>query len=137
MENKWEGKYILNIDKIDQQHKTFFDLWNTETKQVDKQDETEMIFIIEKLENYLKDHLEYEEELLRESNYYDLENHIEEHKFFIQKINSLKQELTYYNPLVFEKTTLFMKQWFLSHILISDKKYQETVIAFQEQKEEE
>ena len=73
MENKWENKYILNIDKIDQQHKAFFDLWNTEIEQVDMQDDTQLPFIIEKLENYLKTHIAYEEELLRESDYKDIE----------------------------------------------------------------
>lgn len=136
MQNKWEDKYILNIDQIDQQHKTFFDLWNTEIHQVELKDEAQMISIIEKLENYMKDHLEYEEKLLRDSNYEDIESHIAEHRFFVQKVNSLKQELTYNNPLLFDKTTLFIKQWFLSHVLLSDKKFQETVIAYQKQNEE-
>lgn len=134
MENKWENKYILNIDKIDQQHKGFFELWNTEVKLMNKQDDAQLAFIIEKLESYLKSHLAYEEALLRKSDYKDIESHISEHRFFIQKVESLKQELTYNNPLLFEKTTLFMKQWFLSHILLSDKKYQDTVIDYQKQK---
>ena len=126
MENNWTDKYLLNIDRIDQQHKDFFELWNKEIKQVDIQDHAQMAYVIEKLEDYLKDHIKYEEELMRKSDYKDIEKHIAQHKFFIQKIDNLKQELSYNNPLLFEKTAIFMKKWFLSHIIQSDKKYQET-----------
>ncbi|MDA3896121.1 MAG: hemerythrin family protein [Desulfobacteraceae bacterium] len=130
MDDNWTTKYLLNIDEIDKQHKVFFELWNKEINQVDMQDDTLLISVIEKLEAYLKGHLRYEEAILRKSDYEDLENHIAEHQFFIQKIEAFKQELSYHNPLLFEKTALFIKKWFLSHILQSDRKYRETVIAY-------
>jgi len=130
MKNNWTDKYLLNIDRIDQQHRAFFDLWHKEINQVDMQDHTQLAYVIEKLEDYSKDHFKYEEELLRKSNYKDIEKHIDQHKFFIQKVDNLKQELSYSNPLVFEKTSVFMKKWFLSHIIQSDKKYQETATEY-------
>lgn len=131
MEDNWTTKYLLNIDKIDKQHRVFFELWDKEVNHVDMQDDTQLIFVIEKLEDYLKGHLRYEEAILRKSQYKDLDNHIAEHQFFIQKIDTFKQELTYHNPLLFEKATLFMKKWFLSHILQSDRRYRETVNEYQ------
>lgn len=130
MNGSWTDKYLLNIDKIDQQHRVFFELWDKEMKQADLEDHLQMATVIEKLENYLKEHFKYEIELLRKSNYEDIDNHIEQHKFFIQKVNNLKQELNYNNPLLFEKTALFMKKWFLNHIIQSDRKYQETALGY-------
>ena len=130
MGNNWTDKYLLNIDQIDQQHKAFFELWDKEIKQVDMQDHIQLACVIEKLEDYLKNHFKYEEEMLRKSDYKDIENHIAQHKFFIQKVDNLKQELDYSNPLLFEKTAVFMKKWFLSHIIHSDKKYQETATEY-------
>ncbi len=134
MESKWTNKYLLKIDKIDQQHKVFFELWDKEIKQVDMQDHMQMVSVIEKLENYLKDHIRYEEEILRKANYKDIERHIAQHKFFIQKVDNLKQELNYNNPLLFEKTANFMKKWFLIHIIQSDKKYQKTATEYLKRK---
>jgi len=42
----------------------------------------------------------------------------------------MKLELNYKNALLFEKIALFMKKWFLSHIMQFDKKYQETVLSY-------
>lgn len=130
MENNWTDKYLLNIDQIDQQHKVFFELWDKEIKQVNMQDHIQLTCVIEKLVDYSKSHFKYEEEMLREIDYKDIEKHIAQHKFFIQKVNNLKQELNYNNPLLFEKTAVFMKKWFLNHIIQSDKKYQETATEY-------
>lgn len=129
MEN-WSTKFILNIPEIDSQHNGFFELWDKELKLIDASNEDQLVFIIEKMENYIKDHFTAEENLLIKSGYIDLENHIIQHQFFIQKINEMKLELNYKNALLFEKIALFMKKWFLSHIMQFDKKYQETVLSY-------
>ena len=129
MEN-WSTKFILNIPEIDSQHNGFFELWDKELKLIDASNEDQLVFIIEKMENYIKDHFTAEENLLFKSGYIDLENHIIQHQFFIQKINEMKLELNYKNALLFEKIALFMKKWFLSHIMQFDKKYQETVLSY-------
>ncbi len=135
MKNNWTDKYILNIEEIDQQHKVFYDLWDSEIEKVDKNDDAQMASIIHKLEDYLKEHLKYEEELMQKAGYKDINMHIAQHKFFINKVDSLKQELNYSNPLLFEKTTVFMKKWFLHHIIQSDKKFQKTVSEYLKQTE--
>ena len=135
MEN-WSTKFILNIPEIDSQHNGFFELWDKELKQIDASNEDQLVFIIEKMENYIKDHFTAEEDLLIKSGYIDLENHIIQHQFFIQKINEMKLELNYKNALLFEKIALFMKKWFLSHIMQFDKKYQETVLSYLKKNQE-
>ncbi len=135
MEN-WSTKFILNIPEIDSQHNGFFELWDKELKLIDASNEDQLVFIIEKMENYIKDHFTAEENLLIKSGYIDLENHIIQHQFFIQKINEMKLELNYKNALLFEKIALFMKKWFLSHIMQFDKKYQETVLSYLKKNQE-
>lgn len=135
MEN-WSTKFILNIPEIDSQHNGFFELWDKELKLIDASNEDQLVFIIEKMENYIKDHFTAEENLLIKSGYIDLENHIIQHQIFIQKINEMKLELNYKNALLFEKIALFMKKWFLSHIMQFDKKYQETVLSYLKKNQE-
>ena len=129
MEN-WSNKYLLNIDDIDEQHRGFFELWDKECKQDDIKDWEKLTSIIEKLEDYIKKHFLMEEEMLKNSNYPEIENHIAQHKFFIQKVDEMKLELNYMNSLLFEKISLFMKKWFLGHINQSDRAYIETVICY-------
>lgn len=128
MENNWDNKYLLDIKEIDEQHKTFFDLWHKGFNQVDAKDHQQVAEIIDKLQEYIKVHFKYEEEMMANANYDDLSNHIQEHKFFIQRVDNLRQELSYNNPLLVEKTAMFMKKWFLGHIIQSDSKYKEAVL---------
>jgi len=53
MEN-WSTKFILNIPEIDSQHNGFFELWDKELKLIDASNEDQLVFIIEKMENYIK-----------------------------------------------------------------------------------
>lgn len=127
MENNWSDKYLIGIDEIDEQHRGFFELWDKECKQPDMQNPEKLAPIIEKLEDYIKTHFSYEEKLLEKAGYDHIENHKKQHRFFIQKVDEMKQELTYENPLLFEKSVTFIKKWFLSHIMQSDKDYAEIV----------
>ena len=129
MEN-WNEKYLLNIEDIDEQHRGFFELWDKECRHVDVEDWEKLTSIIEKLEDYIKEHFLAEEEILKNSNYPDLEYHLEQHKFFIYKVDEMKQELRYMNALLFEKLTVFMKKWFLGHINQSDRNYKDAVINY-------
>lgn len=128
MENNWTYKYLLNIEEIDKQHRTFFELWDKECPLTDNKNLEILLKIVEKLEDYIKIHFLYEENLLEKLKYDELENHKAEHNFFVQKVDEMKQEIKYSNPLTFKKIADFMKKWFLSHIIVSDKKYQETVL---------
>ena len=134
MEN-WSDKYLLGITDIDEQHRGFFELFNH--KPLSEMDRDEMALMLTQLNNYIKNHFKQEQELMKKSKYPDFENHLAEHKFFVQKITEMNQEFNYMNPLLYEKITIFMKKWFLSHIMASDKKYQEHVINYLNQQKHE
>lgn len=129
MEN-WNDKYLLNIEIIDDQHRGFFELWDKECRHVEDKDWKKLSAIIDKMEDYIKEHFLAEEEILKNSKYPDLESHLEEHEFFIRKIGEMKQELSYKNHLLFEKISVFMKKWFLGHINQSDRNYRDSVIGY-------
>ena len=129
---QWSDKYLLGINEIDEQHRGFFELCNH--KPLSEMDRAEMALMLEQLNDYIQNHFRHEQELMKQAKYPDLESHLEEHKFFIQKVQEMKQEYSYMNPLLYEKITIFMKKWFLSHIMFSDRKYQEYVVNYLNQK---
>lgn len=127
MEKSWNDKYLINIKDIDEQHRGFFELWDQKQKMADLENPDQLAQIIEKLEDYIKFHFSYEEKLLEDEGYENIENHKSQHRYFIQKVDEMKQELVYLNPLLFEKTAAFMKKWFLGHIMQSDKNYAQAI----------
>jgi hemerythrin-like metal-binding protein len=121
------NKYLLNIKSIDEQHRLFIELLEEELRSKNKLDSANLIDAINQLEDYVKSHFNTEELLLEKSGYSDLESHRAQHLFFIHKVDEMKMELTYNNPLLYDKLIEFMKKWFLAHILNTDKRYLATV----------
>lgn len=130
MKNVWTDKYLLNIDGIDHQHMKFFELCNEKENPDDAETHQQLVAFIDELEDYLKYHFSYEESLLLKAGYIDYEKHVKQHAFFIQKVEELKQELNYKNTLLFGKIILFMKKWFLSHIMESDGKFKSVTLDY-------
>ncbi len=128
MGSDWSNRYLLNIPEIDQQHKDFFRLFDEANKGFDVKDYNKLETIIRQLEEYLQYHFEVEEKLMEEAGYEDLENHRKQHDIFIKRIKEMRQEFNYMNPLLFDKITVFIKKWFISHIMQSDKEYRYRVI---------
>ncbi|MBN1989073.1 MAG: hemerythrin family protein [Bacteroidales bacterium] len=133
----WADRYLLNILKIDEQHRGFFELLDEELLRTKVLNQEHTLKLINKLEEYLKDHFVAEEELLVNANYPDIKKHKEQHLFFIQKVEEMKLELLYNNQIINIKLIDFMKKWFLAHILHFDKQYKETVKSYLETKTNE
>jgi hemerythrin len=130
MKNVWTEKYLLNIDEIDRQHMRFFELCNEKETPGDVESHQQLILFIDELEDYLKCHFSFEEDLLLKTGYSDYEEHVKQHAFFIQKVEEMKQEFNYKNTLLFGKIIAFMKKWFLSHIMNSDRKFQSLTLDY-------
>jgi len=77
------------------------------------------------LEQYIKEHLEYEEEYMTRRGYDGLENHKTQHALFRQKYTDFKTKLESGN--VPESTLVdiegFLGQWWVEHIGHEDHKY--------------
>lgn len=127
----WDDSYKLAIPMIDEQHKRFFDIYDDLVNYSQNQVTDEQIHkIIGRLSDYLTIHLREEEALMLAAKYEGLEEHIREHRFFEKKISELKLAETYKNPLLLSQLLLFIRKWFLSHILKMDQKYKESVMKF-------
>jgi len=127
MSDNWSNNYLLDIPIIDEQHRLFFELWENECNNVSINDLEKLKELINKLESYLINHFNTEEELMKKANVSDYDNHVSQHRYFIKKIDELKLEFDYANVMLFENIVNFMKKWFLSHILQTDKLYKESV----------
>ena len=118
--------YILNIEIIDNQHQRFLEIHKNLLKlseHKEKDNENDILKVLTELTDYVKVHFRTEEEMLELANYLDIEKHIKEHIYFIDKVDEFTLALKYKNPVLLESMLIFMKKWFLSHIKQTDAKY--------------
>jgi hemerythrin len=122
-----DKKYELGIPQIDKQHKKIFDI-------VDRaklsQNDTEMSEITLELINYIREHLDEEETLIKS---YDLptdycQKHFKKHNLFRVKAIDLYDDLRACNNPEGKKAIInsiihFCEVWIAEHIDIEDREY--------------
>jgi hemerythrin-like metal-binding protein len=121
---EWDKKYSVNIRKIDKQHKQFISILN-DIHDLRVQAKPEKIEkIIDDLILYIKHHFSTEEEYLTKHKYPDLKTHKSEHDKFIGKVCEYQKNYLIHKSLPIINLFNFVWDWFTSHILVIDKKYQ-------------
>jgi hemerythrin len=121
---KWTDEYSVGIEEIDNQHKTLFDLINRlYFAALNREDATETVEILDTLLDYTRTHFALEEKLLESAGYADLAEHAQEHRRFIEKLNSVVQKFMIEEKTVTFELINFLKHWLKEHILETDTAY--------------
>lgn len=123
---KWEEKYSVGIQSIDQQHSKIFELINKLLDALKLGQAANLTNqIIQELENYAVIHFQKEEFFFHRFNYSGAAEHIQEHQLFIQKVQSLKADLKSGKTALSFELLNFLKNWIEHHIQEVDQKYAE------------
>ncbi|PKM94394.1 MAG: hemerythrin [Firmicutes bacterium HGW-Firmicutes-1] len=120
----WSKDYSVGNTILDQHHQNLIKLFNDafETIKADKPF-SETNKIISELTTYSIFHFHEEEKLMKAAGYVDLEDHKKEHAEFIAKVKEFKQNISDDNSKLNEDIFLFLYDWLINHINITDKKY--------------
>lgn len=120
----WDKKYEIGQEIIDEQHKNrieilneFFDALKSGTELSLAKKE------LEKLKDYTDYHFEYEEKMMEDVGFPDLEEHIKLHVEFKNHLKGFEQKRI--DSVQCDELFHFLKDWFLDHIIVEDKKYLE------------
>jgi hemerythrin len=126
---EWSDTYSLGIEQIDEHHRHLFtllnetyDLFVAEGKQVAVEK------VIDELINYATYHLSSEEQLMSQISYTWAEDHLKEHAAFIQQIKTHEQDFRNGRKTLSLELIVFLQDWLLEHIIISDKALAEELI---------
>lgn len=120
----WEEKHSIGIQSIDSQHKEIFNYLNSLLDAMKLGQADKVIYqIVLELEKYSIVHFQKEEFFFQRFNYSGANEHIQEHKFFIQKVADLKSEIKAGKMVHSIELLNFLNDWIENHILISDKSY--------------
>lgn len=122
----WDDKYLVGIDKIDEQHKELFriagqafDLLKNDFY-LDKYDR--VIEIIEELKAYAVHHFETEEAYMLEIGYKKYFSHKTIHDDFVEKVKKVDLEAMDDNQEEYLLSIItFVVDWIEQHILGTDK----------------
>lgn len=124
----WKKTFEIGFELIDEQHKIFVNLLN-ELHEAQTQGTSQHVIkeSLAKFVDYTHYHFNTEETLFRQYNYPQIEEHLEEHSYFIDKVrlfqlNSQKNDL-----LISLKTLDFLKEWTINHILGTDQQFSDFV----------
>jgi hemerythrin-like metal-binding protein len=124
----WNDTFVAGVQEIDEQHMILVDLLNrVKLKLLPEPENKEMEQIILDLLSYALYHFETEERLMDEFGYgkgrpQDANAHLEQHRFFSEKVVSARKAHISGETLSAEELLTFLSEWLVNHILKTDFK---------------
>lgn len=123
----WSKEYELGIDVIDRQHQRIVHYINQVYDAAQNGAETQQLqVVLHNLVDYTFSHFAFEESLLEESAYTDLQAHKLTHENFSQLIDTLKQRFDQGEAVASELASL-LQDWLINHIMNEDVAYVQQV----------
>jgi len=114
----------LGIKLIDAQHKSLFVFIDKFiAKIIENATKNDILKVVKYLEKYTEKHFSDEENLMKESNYPEIEHHIKEHNNFKNTVLHIKSQIGEENRSLMEQILAGLNEWLIKHILESDKKF--------------
>jgi hemerythrin len=119
----WKDSFNIGTKEMDEQHTIFVGYINDLYDAMQTGDAKTVVEpILTKLTDYIQLHFAAEERLLKANNYPMLEEQQNHHKYFISELNFMKSSFLNKTQTA-QNLLLFLKDWFLHHILSEDLKY--------------
>ena len=127
---EWSSNLSVNIKTIDDQHKKLVDMVNTlhDAMKSGKAKDV-MNDLVGQLAAYTDSHFKTEEEFFRKHKYNETVKHKAEHDSLRKEVMALKSKLDSGEAIITVEVLYFLKDWLSKHILGSDKKYSQHLIA--------
>jgi len=120
----WSMDYSVHNPVLDDHHKNLLKLFNDAYDLIISQAPMEdTIKLLSELKVYSIFHFSEEEKLMRAANYPDYEEHLLEHKKFIDDVTKFKEAISEQTAELNEEIFLFLSDWLIHHIQKTDRKY--------------
>lgn len=121
---EWKSEYEIGEPKIDTQHRKIIGLINQlGTCWVDDNTYANLSEILAEMTAYSHEHLSYEEQVLANCDYPELESHTAEHRNYIKQTAKMCMEAVRHTDKAPDQIYNFLVQWWDNHILNLDQLY--------------
>lgn len=123
----WKDSFMVGVHEMDKQHEQFVAYVNELHAALESGGvESVLVAIHDKLTVYIQSHFAAEEALLNSFNCPILDTQKIQHAYFVSELNFMKN-LLMDDIQKAQNTLLFLKDWFLHHIMTEDLKYGEFI----------
>jgi len=120
----WKPDFSVGIKEMDDQHRGFFDILNKLGEAAGGNKGMEVVGpVLLQLYEYSRHHFAEEENWLKIIGYPGLQYQKKQHEFFISQVTDLQDRYSKGEANIPLSTLEFLRDWLLSHILDTDKKY--------------
>lgn len=123
---EWKKEFSVNVKILDEQHKELFNaLDNLYHSILEGRGKEVLPKTFEQLDKYTTEHFATEEKYFNEFNYEGAADHVAKHTEFKNDVAEIKSKAgdRDFNAL---ELLVFLENWFINHILDTDKKYSKT-----------
>lgn len=120
----WNEKFSVSDEKMDYQHKHFLNLLNKLNDAILQKNGSELVeSAVNSIYSYAHFHFRDEEDILMECGYPDLGQHRRFHHYFVKQVLDLEESCREGSPIQLSGIVSFLRDWFIDHITLEDKKY--------------
>lgn len=123
---EWKESWNTGIKEIDSQHERLVSILNKVSILIEAHDAYSDDDVIDQclsdLLSYTIEHFDFEEKLMAQYNYEDLENHKKIHQDLREKVKDLYDQFSCGREVINEFLT-FLQTWLVTHIQAVDRKY--------------
>ncbi len=125
---EWNEVNSVGVASIDEQHKVLVAITNKLFQAIlDNRGIVVLMGVLRELEEYVKTHFSYEEELMRRYGYspLELEEHIAEHRALQKQVSDFADEVGKEEDTLDIEVFDFLRDWMDVHLCETDMKYKD------------
>ena len=121
---EWKSGYSVGVGEIDIEHKKMIAYINELEAVIENSNaQKQVVFVLNGLVSYTREHFAKEESYFKQFDYEHTDEHIAEHSELISDVEKLIYQFEVGDKLSPVGIIKFLSNWFVDHILGSDKKY--------------
>jgi hemerythrin-like metal-binding protein len=118
----WSKLFSVGVREIDEQHRVLIGLLNRLGAVAESPDSASVVsHTLADLVKYVGHHFAFEEKLMREHAYEETSAHVLAHFGLGRRVAEMVSRLNQGSPVPLVELTVFLRQWLISHILLTDK----------------
>ena len=120
----WKESFSVGIKEIDEQHKYLLKLINAFSEEKKRSSDNKVLFgMLNELVKYADSHFTTEEQYMKDHDFPDYPSHQKEHVAFTEEVFALNERLAKEDNDTVLEITDFLKDWYISHVLGTDRGY--------------
>jgi len=121
---EWDQSWSVGEDSLDSDHQALINIINRVMG--DQEVSKPVDWVLQDLSEYVDYHFSREEGMLKSAGYKEIEAHINEHREFVEWLNTVKRTIETEpesRNYITESVVKYLKSWLKDHILQADMSY--------------